>query len=204
MYNKCKSCDKVRDCNLRRGFRDLCRKQPPQIFAVKPKPEHEGVPNPRYEGKLTTAGTAKPYNEFGQMVERNRGKFGKQTFLALKRLLKTKPNGHDEDQPTSWEEYSATPYQSTHDHTPYWVIPNEHNLRPTEAGFEIITRRQKKLMQHLAEQKRRQEFMIRHGFKLKDELQWLIVNDPTRAQTVASMLKLDDWIAIDQAGGLKN
>lgn len=85
MYNKCKVCNDVRTCKLRKqGMRDLCRVLPPAVQAPKQELVREGVPLLRYEGQAATVGRAEPFNDWGQLVERRKGTLGRQKTLALK------------------------------------------------------------------------------------------------------------------------
>lgn len=66
----------------------------------------------------------------------------------------------------------------------------------------IVTRKQRKERSNRKEAKRREIFMDNHGFKLKQKLQDMQLRSPVKAKQFAEKLTMDDWMAINQAGGL--
>lgn len=109
------------------------------------------------------------------------------------------------DEPSAkWEEYSATPFIDAYSDIPFWEEPEEErNLRATQQGFDVVTRKQRAKRHEKAEEKRQDRFMLNHGFRLKDRLESLQIHNPVRARIVASKLTFHDWQAIDLAGGLR-
>ncbi|MBE0522356.1 MAG: hypothetical protein IBX39_08860 [Candidatus Methanoperedenaceae archaeon] len=112
-------------------------------------------------------------------------------------------NDREEEDKTSLEDYSATPYLSYESDIPYWKEPEpENKLRATPEGFEVVTRKQKKDMRSKAEEKRQNRFLINHGFRLKDKLESLLKHNPDHARIMASKLSFKDWKALNDVGGL--
>ena len=84
-----------------------------------------------------------------------------------------------------------------------WEEPEpEGKLRATEAGFAVITKKEKQYAIGVAQEKRQDKFMINHGFRLKDKLDDLMLRDIDKARAFAARLTFTDWQAIDHIGGL--
>ncbi len=84
-----------------------------------------------------------------------------------------------------------------------WEEPEpEGKLRATEAGFAVITRKEKQSAIGVAQEKRQDKFMINHGFRLKDRLEDLMFRDHAKAKAAASKLTMYDWQALNYIGGL--
>ena len=84
-----------------------------------------------------------------------------------------------------------------------WEEPEpEGRLRATEAGFAVITKKEKQSAIEVAQEKRQDKFMINHGFRLKDKLDDLMLRDLDKARAFAARLTFTDWQAIDYIGGL--
>jgi hypothetical protein len=84
-----------------------------------------------------------------------------------------------------------------------WKEPEpEGRLRATEAGFAVITRKEKNAAIDAAQAKRQDKFMINHGFRIKDKLEDLMFCDPARAKAAAAKLTFYDWQALNYIGGL--
>ncbi len=84
-----------------------------------------------------------------------------------------------------------------------WEEPEpEGKLRATEAGFSVITRKEKQAAIDVAQTKRLDKFMINHGFRLKDKLEDLMLRNTDKARAFAARLTLYDWKALDYIGGL--
>ncbi|MDW7726884.1 MAG: hypothetical protein SCH70_07180 [Candidatus Methanoperedens sp.] len=112
-------------------------------------------------------------------------------------------HNREEEDKTSLEDYTATPYLSSESDIPYWKEPEpENKLRATPEGFEVVTRKQKKDMHSKAEEKRQDKFLINHGFRIKNKLESLLKHNPDRARIMASKLSFKDWKALNDVGGL--
>ncbi len=84
-----------------------------------------------------------------------------------------------------------------------WEEPEpEGKLRATEAGFSVITRKEKQSAIDVAQAKKQDKFMINHGFRLKDKLEDLMLRNTDKARAFAARLTFYDWQALDYIGGL--
>lgn len=84
-----------------------------------------------------------------------------------------------------------------------WEEPEpESKLRATEAGFAVITRKEKHDAIDGAQEKRQDKFLINHGFRIKDKLEDLMLRDMDRARAFAARLSFYDWQALNDIGGL--
>ncbi len=84
-----------------------------------------------------------------------------------------------------------------------WEEPEpEGKLKATEAGFAVITRKEKHAAIGVAQAKRQDKFMINHGFRIKDRLEDLMFRDPAKAKAAAAKLTMYDWQALNYIGGL--
>jgi hypothetical protein len=84
-----------------------------------------------------------------------------------------------------------------------WEEPEpEGKLRSTEAGFIVITRKEKNAAIDAAQAKRQDKFLINHGFRIKDWLEDLMFRNPAKAKAAAAKLTFYDWQALNYIGGL--
>lgn len=84
-----------------------------------------------------------------------------------------------------------------------WEEPEpEGKLRATEAGFIVITRKEKNAAIDAAQAKRQDKFLINHGFRIKDRLEDLMFRNPAKAKAAAAKLTFYDWQALNYIGGL--
>ncbi|MDW7777267.1 MAG: hypothetical protein SCH39_13155 [Methanosarcinales archaeon] len=112
-------------------------------------------------------------------------------------------HNREEEGKTTLEDYTATPFLDAWSDIPYWKEPEEErNLKPTQYGFEVVTRKQRKRQQTERQEARQEKFLINHGFRLKDKLESLLKHNPDRARIMASKLSFKDWQALNDAGGL--
>ncbi|MBE0522579.1 MAG: hypothetical protein IBX39_09995, partial [Candidatus Methanoperedenaceae archaeon] len=89
-------------------------------------------------------------------------------------------NREDEDFVRA-EDYSVTPFLDSESDAPFWIEQEEErNLKPTQYGFEVVTRKQKKAYQERRQEIRQEKFIVNHGFRLQDKLRSLLDSNPAK------------------------
>lgn len=196
LHHNCKTCGQRIKCRLlREDFIDLCTGAHP---APKGSLVVQGCVITFTRCELKPERIVKPKTEF--IKSRALSLLRDDVYIPESAL---KVPGIDE-KPAKWEDYSATPFIDACSDIPFWEEPEEErNLRATQQGFEVVTRKQRAKRHERAEEKRLDKFMLNHGFRLKDRLESLMIHNPVRARIVASKLTFKDWQAIDLAGGLR-
>ncbi|HWQ96399.1 MAG TPA: hypothetical protein VN368_03390 [Candidatus Methylomirabilis sp.] len=81
------------------------------------------------------------------------------------------------------------------------VIP-ESDLKATPEGWQIVTKKEKAARLEKSIEKKQDQFMINHGFRLKDRLDYLLFRNPEKARAFAARLSFYDWQALSYIGGL--